>query len=207
MQTFTSEFESYGVPHSYGLVPHLSKKLCKLLIYIFCFHSIAFVKVLYNLVISITTVHIQMHIQIQYTGGHCRFRYERFINFWLRSIATRGERPNSYNVNNPQRAAHLVMFKISVGRDPKNSTTSFNGRNSTLCPMAENLTLCLHGPISTLNWLFFKILKFSGPSNLGMTSSTLQLHFLSGSLLWQMVIVISFACEHKLHQLTMHLNS
>ena len=30
-QTYTSEFESYWVPHSYGLVPHLSKKLCKLL--------------------------------------------------------------------------------------------------------------------------------------------------------------------------------
>ena len=39
-----------------------------------------------------------------------------------------------------------------------------------------------------------------------MTSSTLQLHFLSGSLLWQIVIVISFARDRKLHQLTMHLD-
>ena len=30
-----------------------------------------------------------------------------------------------------QRAAHLVMFKISVGRDPKNPTTSFNCQNPT----------------------------------------------------------------------------
>ena len=28
---YTSEFESYWVPHSYGHVLHLSKKLCKLL--------------------------------------------------------------------------------------------------------------------------------------------------------------------------------
>ena len=30
LQTYTSEFESHWVPLSYGLVPHLSKKLCKL---------------------------------------------------------------------------------------------------------------------------------------------------------------------------------
>ena len=29
-QTYTSEFESHWVSHSYGLVPHLSKKLSKL---------------------------------------------------------------------------------------------------------------------------------------------------------------------------------
>ena len=39
---------------------------------------------------------------------------------------------------------------------------------------------CLHGPMSTFNWRFFKILKFSGPSLPGMTSSTLQSFFLSG---------------------------
>ena len=32
-QTYTSEFESHWVPHSYGLVAHLSKKLSKLLLY------------------------------------------------------------------------------------------------------------------------------------------------------------------------------
>ena len=30
LQTYTSEFKSHWVPHSYGLVPHLSKKLSKL---------------------------------------------------------------------------------------------------------------------------------------------------------------------------------
>ena len=32
LQTYTSEFESHLVPHSYGLVPYLSKKLSKLLL-------------------------------------------------------------------------------------------------------------------------------------------------------------------------------
>ena len=40
------------------------------------------------------------------------------------SMGTRGERHNSYHVNHPQHAAHLVMFKISVGRDLKKQTTS-----------------------------------------------------------------------------------
>ena len=44
---------------------------------------------------------------------------------------TREERHNSYYANHPQRAVHLVMFKISVSRDPKNPTSSFNGRNQT----------------------------------------------------------------------------
>ena len=31
LQTYTSEFKFYRVPHSYRLVPHLSEKLSKLL--------------------------------------------------------------------------------------------------------------------------------------------------------------------------------
>ena len=64
------------------------------------------------------------------------------------------------------------MFKISASSDPKtqlhasvaeNSTTTFNGR--------PELSI-------------FKILKYSEPSLLGVTSSTLQPQFLSGGLLW-----------------------
>ena len=29
LQTYTSEFESHYAPHSFGLVPHRSKELCK----------------------------------------------------------------------------------------------------------------------------------------------------------------------------------
>ena len=32
LQTYTSEFKSHWVPHSYGLVPYLSKNLSKLLL-------------------------------------------------------------------------------------------------------------------------------------------------------------------------------
>ena len=42
--------------------------------------------------------------------------------------STRGERHNTYYADHTiwphQRAAHLAKFKISVGRDPKNPTTS-----------------------------------------------------------------------------------
>ena len=69
------------------------------------------------------------------------------------------------------------MFKISVGRDPKKTNFIFQRSKS--------------------NWRLFKIPKFSGPSPLGMKSSTLQPHFVSGALLRQMVIVTSFAHERK----------
>ena len=54
------------------------------------------------------------------------------------------------------------LFKMSAGRNPKNSTACLSGRKVN----------CL-----------FKILKFSRPLLLGITSSTLQPHFLSGGLL------------------------
>ena len=101
--------------------------------------------------------------------------------------STRGERHNSYYADHTiwphQRAAHLVMFKIFVSRDPKNPITSSTlncmtetqlpacmvqsqllnsvAENSILCLHSRNSRICLHGPISTPNWLFFKILKFS----------------------------------------------
>ena len=66
--------------------------------------------------------------------------------------STLGERHNSYYANHPQRAAHLVMFKIFAGRDPKIPTTSSTVENSILyAPMAENSTVCLYGPMSTFN--------------------------------------------------------
>ena len=61
---------------------------------------------------------------------------------------------------------------ISAGRDPKNPTATFNSW--------PQLTA------------FFKIFKFSEPSLLDMSSSTLHPRFLSGGLLLQMMIVIFF---------------
>ena len=68
------------------------------------------------------------------TDGLSFFRYEPFMNFWFRFMATRGERHNLLKVyaNNAMltilcwRAAHLVMSKISVSRDMKIPSTSFN---------------------------------------------------------------------------------
>ena len=59
------------------------------------------------------------------------------------------------------------------------------------CLDGKNSTVCLHGPISIFNWLFKKILKFSGPSLPQMTLSALQPHFPSEGLLG------------KLHPMTM----
>ena len=112
--------------------------------------------------------------------------------------STQGDRHNSYYPNHPQRAAHFVVFKISVGKDPKILTATATVENLILyAPMAENSTICLHGPMSTFNWLFFQIIRFSGPSLPGMTSSTLQSLFLSGGVIMTMVIAISFAHERK----------
>ena len=105
-----------------------------------------------------------------------------FINFWLRSMATRGEKPMITILCWPHPNARRILWClrsqfISAGRDPKNSTTCLKGRKP--------------------NCRLFKILKFSGPSPLGMTSSPLHPHFLFRGLLWQMVIVISFPWERK----------
>ena len=131
---------------------------------------------------DISHTHNTKHTQIQNTlvktGGLCCFRYEWFINFWLLFVHMRKETQFLKTYANhtiwPQRRAHLVMSKISVGWDSKKTNYIFQWQKLDSMP-----------PWSNLNWLFFKILKFSGPSLPGMTSSTLQPHFLSGGLLCQ----------------------
>ena len=76
---------------------------------------------LYTLTISITAV-IQYIYKYKTQANSC-FGYERFINSCFGS-STRGERHNSYYANHPQRVAHLMMFKIFAGRDPKKPTSS-----------------------------------------------------------------------------------
>ena len=54
------------------------------------------------------------------------------------------------------------------------------GSNFNCLPQWQTTQLSVYiGPKSTPNWLFFKIFKFLGPSLPGMTSFTLQPHFLS----------------------------
>ena len=131
------------------------------------------------------------------TGGLFRFRYERVYQF-LASVHGDTSRETQFLKKpiliiiwwlhpNTRRILWFLRSQfIPAGRDLKKSTAFINSRKLNY-PFNDQI----------LNCCLFKILKFSGPSLLDMTSSTLQSHFLSGGLLWQMVIVISFPCERK----------
>ena len=139
--------------------------------------------------VSITTV-IQIHIQIQATlsfqiqtglliSGFGQCRHEERETQFLKAYA------NHNMLTPPQRAAHLVMFKISLHlcrSRSENSTARLNGRKPN----------CLFNGLIPRTHL----VKFS-PSLIGMMSFTLQPHFQSGVLLWQMLIIISFPCGRK----------
>ena len=105
-----------------------------------------------TMIISITTV-------IQYIYKY-KFRWKQAdsivsgTNGLLTSdfgSSTWGERHNSYYANHPQRAAHLVMFKISVCKDPKNLTTSSTAQIELSFQWQKLNSL---PPWSNLNWLF-----------------------------------------------------
>ena len=87
------------------------------------------------------------------------------------------KRDNSYYANHPQCLVHLVMLKISVGRDPKNPTTSSTAqiqlstvfsKSSNSQPISSGHDV-IHTPASFPVWRFITT----------------------------MVIVISFECERK----------
>ena len=107
-----------------------------------------------NLVMSII---IQMHILIQVDS--VILDMNGFINFWLRSIDMRRETQIIKAYANHTMLTPLPMRGASCGVWDLSSSLQ---KNSTV-----DLSHC-----------FFKILKFSGPSLLGMMLSTL--HFLSG---------------------------
>ena len=134
------------------------------------------------MMISITTV-LQMHIQYIFKYK-CRnrwtplFSYERFINFWLRFFDTRRETQflktfRNYIMLTISNAVRHMMSKISVGRDLQNSNFEIPQWQRTL------LSACM-GQSQFLNWLFFQNPQILNTSLLGMPSSTLQSHFLSG---------------------------
>ena len=138
----------------------------------------------------------------------------RFINFWLRLFDTRRETQflkvfaNHTMLTPPQLVAHLVMFKISIHlcrstHEKRNSRCNGGKFNS----MLQWQKLSSLPPSSNLNWLFFKIAKLSGPSLPGITSSTLQPHFLSRGLLWQWWWSYPLRASVKLHPMTIQLNS
>ena len=86
------------------------------------------------------------------TDGLCRLSYERvylFLDFgpWRHEVRD----TMITMLTPPQRVAPLAMFKISVGRDMKNPTTSFIGQNPT--PNGPIPNSCLNGSISTDTFL------------------------------------------------------
>ena len=98
----------------------------------------------------------------------------------------------------------LRSLSVEIWKTP---TTSSTAEIQLYASMAETQLSATMVQSQLLNWLFFKIFKFSGPSLPGMTSSTLQLHFLSGGLLWQWRLSYPLRASVKLHPMTMHLNS
>ena len=143
------------------------------------------------------------------TGGLCCSKYKRFINFCLWFFDTRRETQflkvfhNNTMLTLSQCTVHLVVFKIFVGRDPKILTATAMVENSILyAPITENSTICLHGPMSTFNWLFFKIHKFLRTISSRHDVIHTPAPFPVWGFIMTMVIVISFVHKRKEPQLT-----
>ena len=172
-----------------------------------------------SILISISTVYIHM----QKHRRTLLFRYEPFINF-LTSVIRHEERDTilkglsqSYYANNTANVRHITLCFwsrfIFIVWDLQNLTAAATVENLTLwqrtpfsAPMAENSTICLLGPMSTFNWLIFKILKFSAHLFWAWRHPHSSLIFCLRFIM-TMVIVTSFVHKRKLHQLTTHLNS
>ena len=134
-----------------------------------------------------------MHIQIQAdsfisdTNG--------FINFWLQSMVTRGERHNSYKpmltiLSWPHPNARRILWClrsqfISASRDPKNSTARLNGIK-LICPSTVESQL-----------LFFQNPQILRTISSGSDVFHTPAPFPVWGLLWQTMIVISFPCGRK----------
>ena len=102
--------------------------------------------------ISITTVHIQMHnkntIQAK-TGGLCCSDTNVFINFWFRFFDMRRDTilKSLYYLTPFQRILWcLRSLSIEIRKTQLHFSTV---ENSTLCLNGRNQTFCLQGPILT----------------------------------------------------------
>ena len=130
-----------------------------------------------------------------YSGGLCRFRHERFINFLTSVLGdTRREIQFLLYWAKPQSAAYLVVFKISVGRDLQNLTTCPNDRRPNSMPQRSNLN------------------SFQNPQILGTVSSGHNvMHTPASFSVWfflcQWWLSNLLRASVKLHPMTMHLNS
>ena len=143
------------------------------------------------IMISITTV-------IQYIR---KYKHRRTLLFQIRTglltsclSSTRGRRHNFYSAN-PTRSASRF---ISAGRDLKNITAAAS---------TENSTLWLHGPTSTSQLTLFQNFQILRTISSGQDIIHTPASFSVWCFIMTMVIIISFAHERKLHQLTIHLGS
>ena len=102
----------------------------------------------------------------------------------------------------PRRAANFVVFKISVDRASKNNNI-FQRTKTNSASTVENSTLAL--------MVQSRLTSFQNPQILRTISSGHDViptpaPFLVWRFIMTIVIAIAFACECKLHQMTMHLN-
>ena len=86
-------------------------------------HLVMYIK---NIFLLFSTLRNKMQNTYANTGRICCFRYELVYLFLTFVSSTRGERHNFYYADHLQWAAHLVMFKICVGKDLQNLTTYLN---------------------------------------------------------------------------------
>ena len=127
-----------------------------------------------------------------------------FINFWLQFFNTRRETQFLKVFCNHTMLTTPPTFSTSHGPI---SISQHHGRISTSQHHGWTLTSQHHGQDSTES--FFKIFQISSPSLLGMTSSTLQPHFLSGVYYdnGDYPLCTSINCTKWLHTWTLKLNS
>ena len=154
-----------------------------------------------------------MHIQyiykyiFKYTSRLCCFRYQRFINF-LTSVFWHEERDTILTILTiPKNAVHLVMFKITVGRDPKNPTTCLNGRELNSMPQWQKLDF--HPSWSNLNsrLTLFQNLQILRTISSGHDVIHTPVPFSVWVFLWQWFLSYPLRASVKLYPMTMHLNS
>ena len=138
------------------------------------------------------------------TRGLCCSGMNAFINF----LTSRGERDTILTMLTlSQRTMCLVVFKISVGRDPKILTATTTVENSTLCPnMAETqLSACMVQCQPSTD-------SFSKSSNSQPIFSGHDILHTPASypiwgLLWQWWLSYPLRLSVKLYPMAMHLNS
>ena len=96
---------------------------------------------------------------------------------------------------------------ISASRDPKNSTLRLNGRIPNSHLNGRNSNFCLHGPISTFNWLFLQNPQILRTISSGHDVIHTPAPFPVRGLLCQRWLSYPLRVSVKLYPMTMHLNS